>query len=260
MDIGAYLRRINYRGPQAPGEAVLRALHIAHLEAVPFENLDIHLGRPIVLTSGEAQYRKIVHERRGGFCYELNGAFAALLRTVGFGVSLRSAGVMGADGRFGPPFDHLTLDVVCPGSPARWLVDVGVGDGFLDPLRLAVGLEQEQENGVYRLEEAGGESVLWRRTKARGEFEAQYRFSPEPHELADFAGMCRYHQTSPDSHFTRQRVCSLATPDGRITLRDDRLIVTRHGERSEQPVPDDAAYRAVLLERFGIELTGAWAR
>src|SRR5215213_6707253 len=135
MDVQAYLRRINYRGELAPTVATLRELHRAHLLAVPFENLDIHLGRAILLDQ-DALFDKIVTRRRGGFCYELNGLFALLLRELGFEVTLLSAGVARAGGGFGPEFDHLTLLVKVPSAEAMalylpsasWLADVGFGD------------------------------------------------------------------------------------------------------------------------------------
>src|SRR3954469_4622706 len=113
MDLQAYLRRINYPGNQAPTAAILCELHRAHLLAVPFENLDIHLGRAISLNQ-DALFNKIVTRRRGGFCYELNGLFALLLRGLGFEVTLLAAGVARADGGFGPEFDHMTLHVTTP--------------------------------------------------------------------------------------------------------------------------------------------------
>src|SRR5258706_8881452 len=116
MDITAYLNRIAHRGPIEPTGETLRALHLAHLLAVPFENLDIGLGRPIVLDQA-ALFDKIVVRRRGGFCYELNGLFAALLRALGFEVTMLSAGVGRAGGGFGPEFDHLTLLVTTDHRP-----------------------------------------------------------------------------------------------------------------------------------------------
>jgi N-hydroxyarylamine O-acetyltransferase len=259
IDVASYLRRIGSEGAHEPDGASLRALHRAHLLTVPFENLDIHLGRPIEL-SEQALHRKIVDDRRGGFCYELNGSFAALLRALGFRVSLLSAGVMAAEGDFGPPFDHLTLQVAGGAGSSRWLVDVGFGEGFMDPVPFEVGREDEQDTGSYRIDSDDGRYVLWRRGQGADAFEAQYRFAPEAHELTDFEAMCRYHQTSPASSFTRQRMCSLARPDGRITLAGSSLIVTRDGHRSEQPIENDAAYRAALREHFGIELSGDWVR
>jgi N-hydroxyarylamine O-acetyltransferase len=252
-----YLHRVAFAGPVAPTAEALRSLQLAHLYAVPFENLDIHLGRPIV-TSIEPILRKVVESRRGGFCYELNGAFAALLEAVGFEVQRLAAGVARAEGGFGPAFDHLALMVSVPGDGSVWLADVGFGDGFLEPLPFAVGEEREQANGAYRLDRHGEDVVLRRRASAGGPFESQYRFALQAHQLAEFEGMCRYHQTSPDSHFTRQRVCSRATPEGRITLTETDLITTSHGVRTEEPVEDDAAYRTTLRERFGIDVVDPW--
>jgi len=255
IDPHAYLARVGLDGTVAPSTDALRTLHRAHLFAVPFENLDIHLGRPIVLEE-VALVRKVVADRRGGFCYELNGAFAVLLEALGYRVDRLAAGVMG-DGGFGPEFDHLLLLVRAPGDPDPWLVDVGFGDGFVEPLRAIVGRDQPRDGVTYRLEAEGGALVLTRRVgDARSE--AQYRFTLEPHRLDEYAEMCRYHQTSPESHFTRQRVCSLATPEGRITLSEHALIVTRGGERTVRKVPDDASYRAALAERFGISIDGPW--
>jgi N-hydroxyarylamine O-acetyltransferase len=255
VDVGAYLERIGVEGRVEPSAEALTALHRAHLFAVPFENLDIHLGRPIVLEP-ETLVRKVVDDRRGGFCYELNGAFAELLGALGYRVELLAAGVMGDDG-FGPVFDHLLLRVEAPGDPEPWLVDVGFGDGFVDPLRLAIGADQPQANGRYRLE-ADGDDLILTRVQGDGRPESQYRFTLEPHALAEYADMCRFHQTSPASHFTQQRVCSVATPDGRITLSEHALIVTRDGERTIRKLRDDAAYRAALADRFGIVIDEPW--
>src|SRR5262245_39731528 len=116
MNIQAYLDRIDYHGSLDPTAETLRALHVAHLLAVPFENLNIGMGWPIVLDR-DALFEKIVLRRRGGFCYELNGLFAALLRALGFDVTLLSAGVARAGGGFGPEFDHLTLRVTTDDRP-----------------------------------------------------------------------------------------------------------------------------------------------
>ena len=110
MNLPAYLRRIGYAGSISPAPDTLQAVHRAHLETVPFENLDIALGRKISIDEA-AFVRKVVEERRGGFCYELNGAFAALLRAMGFRVTLLSGRIPRTDGSNGPEFDHLALRV-----------------------------------------------------------------------------------------------------------------------------------------------------
>lgn len=250
MNLDAYLERIGYDGPREVSAETLRALHLAHLYTVPFENLSIHAGEPIVLDD-RALYEKIVSRRRGGFCYELNGLFAAALRAMGFDVAMLSAGVARPTGGFGPNYDHMTLLV---GLERRWLADVGFGDSFREPLLLDERGEQREGSRAYRIDEHDGDLTLVQRD-GDGEWEPQYRFTLEPRVYADYAEMCDYHQTSPDSHFTRNRICSLATPDGRITLSGNRLITTGP-ERSERELAD-AETAAVLRDRFGIVMAPA---
>jgi N-hydroxyarylamine O-acetyltransferase len=249
LKVEEYLSRINYRGPTEATAETLRRLQVAHLRAVPFENLSIHAGEPIVLDDG-ALFEKIVRRRRGGFCYEVNGLFAALLGELGFDVRMLSAGVARPGGGFGPDFDHMTLLVTLA---ERWLADVGFGDSFLEPLRLDErGAQGEPGGRAYRLAPDGEHFVLARREPA-GVWEPQYRFTLRPHEYPDYAEMCRYHQTSPASHFTRGRICSRATPEGRITLSEMRLIETdAGGARRERTLRDEAEYAAALREHFGV--------
>ncbi len=248
LNVPAYLERIRYAGPAAPAPETLQAIQRAHMLAVPFENLDIHLGRKIVCD--EARFlHKIVTEHRGGFCYELNGAFATLLRALGFQVTLLSARVPRADGSDGPEFDHLTLRV---DLQEPWLADVGFGDGFLEPLRLKPALEQPQMGRIYRLTD--GEGGFRLDVSAGDTWKREYSFTLQPRQLSDFAAMCHYHQTSPDSHFTRNRICSRATEKGRVTLSNDKLIETRNGVRTERVLAGAQEWRAILQERFGVTL------
>src|SRR5271166_3399320 len=152
--------------------------------AVPFENLDIHLGRPI-LCDEAAFLHKIINERRGGFCYELNGAFAALLGALGFRVTLLSARVAGADGSYGLEFDHLALRVDLPTTPGEtWLADVGFGDSFIDPLLLEPNLEQSQIDRVYRLVEIKSQSEVETERVFYLEVKAEDKSSPKtPDEM-----------------------------------------------------------------------------
>lgn len=243
-----YLARIGYTGRLAPGEESLRGLHRAHLMTVPFENLDIARKREIGCDEDRI-LEKIVGQRRGGFCYEMNGAFAALLRALGFGVTLLSARVPRADGSKGPEFDHLTLRVELD---QPWLADVGFGDSFLDPLRLEVGTEQVQDGRSFRIVEEDG-SLHVERMEPGGQWKREYSFSLVARRLEDFSAMCHYHQTSPESPFTRKSVCTRATADGRITLADRKLIVTRAGQRSERMLTEEECGQ-VLREEFGVWL------
>jgi N-hydroxyarylamine O-acetyltransferase len=249
MDLQAYFKRINYKGALLPTIGTLRALQIAHLLSVPFENLSIHTNEPIVLED-DALFDKVVLQRRGGFCYELNGLFAAMLRQLGFQVAMLSAAVARPDGDFGPDFDHMTLLV---SLDERWLLDVGFGDSFREPLLLDSREAQVQGERAYRIDEAGN-YLLLQESIAGSEWKTQFRFTLKPHEYADYLQMCQFHQTSPESHFTRQRICSRAKPDGRVTLSDMRLIETQGAERIERTLQDEAEYRLVLERDFGITL------
>ena len=141
----------------APLRRTLRALHRAHLMTVPFENLSIHLGEPISLAAGNLM-DKIVTRRRGGFCYELNGAFALLLGALGFEVRLLAARVFGGD-RLGPPFDHLTLLVHASDGDGPWLADVGFGSHSVYPLRFDERQPQDDPGGCFRLADAADGDV-----------------------------------------------------------------------------------------------------
>ena len=249
MDVAAYLERIRYTGLTTPDLECLFQIHRAHLLAVPFENLDISQKRQIVCDE-EAFVRKIVEERRGGFCYEMNGAFAALLRSLGFRVTLLSARVSHADGSGGPEFDHLALRV---DLDEAWLADVGFGELFLEPLRLRTGVEQEQAGRKFRIV-AENESLHVERTLPNGAWKREYSFTLQPRELSEFAAMCHYHQTSAESPFTRKRVCTIATAEGRVTLSDMKLIVTRGDRREEQVIESEHEWRDVLKSQFGVVL------
>lgn len=248
MEIDAYLNRIGYTGSREPAAAALRDLHRAHLLAVPFENLDIPLGQPIRIDL-PALYAKIVERRRGGFCYELNGLFGSLLESLGYRVARLSARVY-SGGEVGPPFDHLALLVELE---ERWLLDVGFGDSFLEPLRLDSGEAVLQGGVAYRLVGEGVERTL-ERQRPGSEWKPQYEVSLQPHPLDAFGEQCWRTQTDPASSFTQKVTCTLPTATGRVTLSNKRLITTSGGERSEREVTSGNEYLALLKACFGIDL------
>src|SRR5215469_7855132 len=246
MNVDAYFSRIGFSGPTPPTAETLRALHVSHIRTVPFENLDISLGRPIVCDE-ERFLHKIIDLHRGGFCYELNGAFAALLRALGFSVTLLSARVAREDGSASAEFDHMALRV---DLDEPWLADVGFGDSFLEPLRLKPEVEQEQTTGRFRIVQVGDVMIMQR--VRPGEFwKSQYRFTLTPRQLSDFAARCEYQQTSPESHFTRQRICTLPTQGGRITLSDLKLIRTIGEQREERILASEHEWLSTLADLFG---------
>lgn len=252
MDVDRYLRRIDSGAVNAANPTTLRHLQQAHLHAVPFENLDIRGGRPLTL-SESALFDKIVVRRRGGICYEQNTLFAALLRTLGFQVSLVAAEVATAEATFGPSFDHMALLVVI--GERRFLVDVGFGDSFLEPLDLDLRGEQPQGTAAYEMRPDGSSYVVMKRLHLEGSAPvASFRFQTRPREVVDFEPMCLHHQTSLESHFTRKDICSLATRAGRITISGDQLIEMRAGSKVVSELRDSVQRRRALRAHFGVVL------
>jgi len=251
MDVDTYLRRIQYDGARGPSAATLRKLHRQHLFTVPFENLDIPLGTPIALDIAPL-YEKIVTRQRGGFCYELNGLFGELLSALGFRVQMLSARVRREDGGFGPEFDHMLLKVELD---EPWLVDVGFGDSFVDPIVFHAG-GADQVNGHRYVVMQGDDGWQLLREDDKGRVPL-YAFRDVPHQLSEYRDMCAFHQTSPESHFTTSWICSRATLDGRITLANMRLIVTHGSEREETQLSSEDELRRCLTDLLGVELDGS---
>jgi N-hydroxyarylamine O-acetyltransferase len=258
MDVEAYLRRIYYDGPRDPTSSTLRDLHRQHLYTVPFENLDIALAAPIRLDLA-ALFEKIVIRKRGGFCYELNGLFCELLKALGFRVEVLSARVRSADGSFSREFDHMLLKVSL--EDEHWIADVGFGDSSLDPVRMRPEDAQMKDAPQFAVLAADRAWDLGRR-QSDGSYVPDYRFTETPRQLGDFEGMCEFHQTSPESHFTQKRVCTKALPNGRITVACMRLIETRDGVRRESALNAKEELRNCLSSQFGIEFpeTIDWSR
>jgi len=242
MDVDAYLTRIRADRPAAVDAAALRELHERHLAAVPFENVDVILGVPIELDE-ERLLAKVIGGR-GGYCYELNGAFAALLRALGAEVTLLGAAVYGPAG-LGPPMDHLALRV---DLDEPWLADVGFGRHSIHPLRLDVRGEQADPAGTFRVVDADGDLDVLK------DGEPQYRLETRPRPLADFVPTNWWQQTWPSSHFRRGPVASLHTRAGQITVSGRTLIRTDGSGRSETALGTDAEVLSAYREYVGIEL------
>ena len=253
MDVETYLTRLQYFKPVKPDVQTLQGLHLAHMQNVPFENLDIGLKRPIRLTE-QALWEKIIVQNRGGFCYELNGLFAWLLKQIGFDVTYLNARVYNRHGELGIDFDHLALLVQIPHQADRWLADVGFGDSFNLPLNFEEHGEQVQGLRTYRLEQSSAGCITWQKNYD-GSWERQYFFDLQPRKFpGDYEPACLYHQSSPDSSFTRASIISRATPEGRVSLEDGRLILTTNGQRSVRPLQERQEYQALLKEYFGFHL------
>lgn len=246
--------RIGYAGPVKPDVQTLYGLQRAHLQHIPFENLDIGLKRPIRLDK-DSLWDKIIVQRRGGFCYELNGLFAQLLQEIGYHVTYLNARVFDREGNLGIDFDHLALLVQIPNQPGRWLADVGFGDSFIEPLSLDERKEQVQGLRAYRLEQTSDGYITWQKNYD-GSWERHYFFDLQPHQFPDeYWPGCTYHQTSPKSSFTQWSIISRATPTGRVSLEDGWLILTEDGQRTKHPIEDTEQYSALLKQYFNISLS-----
>lgn len=248
----AYLARLGLLSESLPPTRdSLVLLQRTHLERVPFENLDVVRRRPIAL-GAEAALDKVVRRGRGGFCFELNEAFRALLAHLGFAVVRIEGRVrVQATGGFGAPFDHLALVVSLPDGDV--LADVGFGDGPRAPLPWPEGAWDDAVAGAFGLAPVDDGLVeLSARRPGETAFVPLYRVSRAPQPIEAFAGMCDFHQTDAASFFTRGPIATIALPAGRITLTADKVIVTQEGGRTETPYADDD--RASLLRRhFAIE-------
>lgn len=248
FDIKAYLNRIGYEGTVSPSSDTLRALHLAHVLTVPFENLDIHLGRSISIEP-EALFQKIVLVRRGGYCFELNGLFALLLEQLGFSVTRLAARVLyGAEGV--RPRSHQVLLVRI--DTGRWIADVGFGgNGLLEPLNLTINDEIQQGADRFRLiMDERGEHLL--QCLVHRAWEKLYSFTLDPHLPVDYTFANYYHSHSPDSLFTQTQICTMPTLDGRKTFTD-MVLKIRAGDKTQKIHPQTVSeYRALLRDHFGL--------
>jgi N-hydroxyarylamine O-acetyltransferase len=247
-DFDSYCERISVsRGHLAPDPESLALLQRQHLLSVPFENLDIHWKRPIKLDV-ERFFEKIVVEKRGGFCYELNGLFNELLKHLGFKTRLVSARVFNGT-EHGPEFDHMALIVTLPDG--EYLADVGYGEFTAEPLRFILDEVQQDRTGKFVIRKFDDDHLEVAKFDGRY-WKSEYIFRDVPRELSEFSEMCDFQQYSPDSHFRKGRLCSIMTENGRKTLTDKSFIVTANGKREETPVESESQFDQILLREFGI--------
>jgi N-hydroxyarylamine O-acetyltransferase len=248
VDLQRCLSRIAYTGSRVPDLDVLAALQQAFLYHVPFESLDIHLGRPITLDT-ERFYTKIVEQHRGGFCYECNALFHAILQAMGYEVCLLGAAML-ANNAVPLECGHMALLVRLEQD---YLVDVGNGQSCRRPLRLDGGNQEVSEGISYRVGEHEDGLALYYR-EAGGDWQPRFRFSTRPLGLEQFDEPCRWQQTSPASRFRQHRLASIATPRGRVTLLDGELTVTEDGNTRVRQLSGVEEYGAALQDYFGLVL------
>ncbi|WP_162425806.1 arylamine N-acetyltransferase family protein [Pontibacter pudoricolor] len=251
MDIQLYLDRINYKSQVSVSREVLFDLQAAHLLSVPFENLDIHYKNKIRLDIASI-YKKIVINRRGGFCYELNGLFYHLLKRLGFDVQMISGRVHSKDGFYGEEYDHLAIVAKVDGK--KYLVDVGFGKFSYSPLEIAPDVDLSDEFGLFRFDKAH-DDYLRINLVENGNLIPQYLFSLKEREFLEFKGMCEFHQTSQKSHFTHKKVVSIVTRNGRKTLSNNQIKITDGGTEKITEFEEEL-FELKLREHFNLEIKG----
>jgi arylamine N-acetyltransferase len=265
-DIAAYLARINYQGSVEPTLDTLHALHAAHNRSIPFENLDPVLGKPVVDLGASDLTDKMVHRRRGGYCYEQNGLFGYVLDGLGFGVD-RLAGrvVWMSDFAASPPaawdapaaaMTHNVLAVTVPGVEGRFLSDVGFGGQTLSsPIRLEAGPVQQTRHEPYRIVEAGAETLRLE-ARVRDRWEPLYLFTTEPRRRIDLEVGSWYVSTYPKSVFVVGLSVALVTDDARWNLRGRHLAIHTDGDTEKIRLNTAADVLAQIVDRFGIDVSG----
>lgn len=250
FNLESYFERIAYSGDVDTSEQALRGIHIAHTLNVPFENLDVFYKRPVRLDEASL-YRKIVENRRGGYCFEMNGIFSLALKKIGFKVSNLLARVT-IDGINYTAKTHQVI-LVETGSK-RWLVDVGFGnDGIMAPLLIDENSDQKQFSHIYRVIKDPGLGYVLEK-KEGDNYNRLYAFTLDECSPEDFEMSNHYTATYPESFFLMMRMCTMPTKKGRITLTDDQFKVVNNGDITEKAINNDDEYNRYLKEYFSLDL------
>ncbi len=245
-----YLERIKHTGNFDPSFDSLQAVHQAHLFSVPFEDLDIHLDVPLSLTLNDL-LEKVVVSHRGGFCYELNHLFGQLLQSFGFEVSFIAAQVHGEAGAVGDYFDHMALVV-----NQTWLADVGFGgSSFLKPLSLEDRNIQPDAAGFYQIRElAPGKFQLMMSPKISESLKPLYNFDLLPQEIAAFQAQCIWKQIHEESHFRKNKICTMATERGRDSLLNQTFTRRMGDDKKIIEITDKVEEKKILRKYFNITI------
>lgn len=256
IDLAAYFDRIGYTGRASADLETLQALVAAHNGAIPFENLDPIMGVPVADLGPAALADKLVHRRRGGYCYEQNGVMGYVLTQLGFGVERLGGRVVWMHTSDDlPAKTHEALSVTVPGADGPWLVDVGFGGQTLSsPIRLEVGTVQATRHEPYRVLEKGDGYVL--QAQIRDGWQSLYTFTTRPRPRIDREVGSWYVSTHPKSGFVTGLSVALLTDDARWNLRGRNLAIHSAGNTERIRFETAADVLNALTERFGIDCTG----
>jgi len=249
--IEEYLNRIGFNSNPEVNIKSLKALHKAHLFSVPFENLDIQNSVKLNLDT-DYLFQKVVKNKRGGFCYELNSLFGWLLTEIGYDSRMVAARTFDKESVLQPEYDHMAL-IVELDEP--WLADVGFGDLMIEPIKLNHSKIQHDVFNSFKIEILrNGDYQLNMAFPGTSEFQKQYTFNSVGEVIDNFKPECIMKETDPNSHFRINKICTIATPQGRKTIRNDTFVEKRNGIRRETIINGEIHENILLKEHFNIEL------
>ena len=250
FSIDSYFDRIDYNGGTDISEETLYELHVSHTLNIPFENLDVYYKKPVLLDEASL-FNKIVKNRRGGYCFEMNGLFSIVLKRIGFKITdLLARGTLDGINYTAKTHQVLLVEI----NEKKWLADVGFGnDGIIAPLLLKEDQDQKQFAHTYCLLKDPKYGYVLQK-KIKDKYVSLYAFDMNKCHPIDFIMSNHFTATFPESFFTKMRMCTMPTRKGRITLTDKQLKTVKNGVISETAVENDDRFNVILKEYFKLDL------
>jgi N-hydroxyarylamine O-acetyltransferase len=249
MDIDKYLKRINFKKKIFIDNQSLINLHENHVMNVPFENLDVHYKKPFDLDINKI-FSKVVDNYRGGFCYELNYLFNELLSNIGFNSRIIEARIYDDQAILGPRYDHMAILVE---TDKKYLLDVGFGDLFVQPLEIKDDIQIERSN-KFKIDILNKYSFLLTQSSNQIDYFKKYEFYLNEVQIQDFENICLDKQMNPFSYFVKNTVCTKPTALGRLTVFNNKFIEKKGMNRREYLIENDEVLREILSSKFSINL------
>ncbi|AFM05628.1 arylamine N-acetyltransferase [Bernardetia litoralis DSM 6794] len=255
MKLDNYLRRIGYLQTPQNNLQTLNELHKKHIFAIPFEDLDIHLKKPLKIDINSL-YEKIIVEKRGGFCYELNYLFYHLLKKIGFDCHIISSRLYDKRENLGCEFDHLSIFLKIENE--TFLVDVGYGSLFFEPMKIPLQINKnyirKDRDMIYQIDKIDKKKYILSESKNGKKFRKTYAFDTTPREINEFYEQINHKQISEESYFVKNRICTIPTEEGRMTLLNNKFIKTRGNERQEHTIQSDEEFYKIVQEEFDMNV------
>ncbi|WP_210610574.1 arylamine N-acetyltransferase family protein [Priestia flexa] len=235
--------------PQTDQTLLLKHIHKQSVLTIPFENLDIHLNKPLSINPKEV-FDKVVRNKRGGLCFETNSLLYTILTKIGFEVRLISGAFWNeTQESWNKDCTHLALCVEISGK--SYLADIGIGGGFFEPLLIEDRYTYKDHNGEYQVVKRNDEWIV---QEKNNNWQDLFKFSLQSRKLEDFYGACRYYEQDSTSFFRQKKLCSVATKNGKISLSSNTLKITNGLNKRETAINSEDEFRAKLKEYFDIVL------